>query len=178
MRGFLFGLMEIVVMFGVLTLGVSAAPTASATESVGPYEGTFEGIAHGDRDSSATLLLELTHRGDQVEGNVSLGDGLYVNGGLCSTVTLPATELAVEGWTVRGKPERLEASPTFDVGGFELTVDFVSHMSADGEVITAEARVDLPWFCGRDPAFHGILHRDVVDPGTSPPRSVPGPWRY
>ena len=178
MRRFLFGLLDLVVMFAVLAVGVSVAPEASAIESIGPYEGTFKGIAYGDRDSSAPLSLELTHRGDQLEGNVSLGEGLYVSGGFCGTVTLPATELVVEGQTVHGKPERLEASPTFDVGDFELTVDFVSEVSADGEEITAEARVDLPWFCGRDPAFHGTLYRDLVDPETDPPQSVPLPWDF
>ena len=52
------------------------------------------------------------------------------------------------------------ANPTFDVGGFDLAVDFESNISADDDVITAEAAVDLPWFCGRDPALTATLHRD------------------
>jgi hypothetical protein len=33
-------------------------------------------------------------------------------------------------------------------------------VSSDGEVITARAKIDLPWFCGRDPVITSRLYRD------------------
>jgi hypothetical protein len=127
---------------------------------VGPYEGTFHGVAYGDRGSSAPLSLELTHRGSQVKGNVYLGEGLHVSAGFCGSVNLPAAAQRIEAQTSFLNPKRLVADPTFDAGGFHLTVDFETNVSADGEVITAKAKVDLPWFCGRDPVLTGTLYRD------------------
>ncbi len=37
------------------------------------------------------------------------------------------------------------------VGNFDITVDFESSVSANGQVVTAKAKVDLLWFCGHDP---------------------------
>jgi hypothetical protein len=65
-----------------------------------------------------------------------------------------------EGQTVRGDPRRLMVNPTFDIGGLDLEVGFESKVSADGEVITARAKVDLPWFCGRDPVLRATLYKD------------------
>jgi hypothetical protein len=45
--------------------GVHAAREVAASGRMGPYEGTFEGVAYGDRSSSAPIILDLTHRGDQ-----------------------------------------------------------------------------------------------------------------
>jgi hypothetical protein len=106
------------------------------------------------------MSLDLTHRGNHVEGDLVLGTGLTVDGGMCGTVDLPANALFVEGETVRENSKRLIANPTFDAGGFDLTVDFESNVIADGKLIVAKATVDLPWFCGRDPALTGVLYRD------------------
>ena len=160
MKKLVTGLLTILGILATAGLGVDAAHKAMPTGEVGPYEGTFEGIAYGDRGSRAPLSLDLTHRCDKVEGIVRLGEGLYVNGGWCGAVYVPATTQYIEGQTVLGDPRRLVVSPTFDVGGFDLEVDFDSKVSADGEVMTARAKVDLPWFCGRDPALWATLYRD------------------
>jgi hypothetical protein len=160
MKRLVSGLLTILGILATAGVGVDAAPIANRTEEIGPYEGTFEGIAYGDLGSRAPLSLDLTHRGDDVEGVVRLGEGLYVNGGWCGAVDVPATTQHVDGQTVGGDPRRLVVNPTFDVGGFDLEVDFESKVSADGEVITARAKVDLPWFCGRDPALRATLYRD------------------
>jgi hypothetical protein len=144
----------------ITAAGAYAVPEAAATGKVGPYEGRFEGDAYGDRGSSAPIVLDLTHRGNQVEGIVYIGEGMVVSGGFCGTVNVPATAQHVEGQTVRWNPNRLMVKPTFDLGGFELKVDFESNVSADGEVITARAEIDLPWFCGRDPVLTSTLYRD------------------
>jgi hypothetical protein len=159
MRGLFFGLLDIVVILATLSGGVAAATGGPSTGAVGPYEGTFYGIAHGDRNTYAPVSLDLTHRGGWVEGSLSLNEGLYVDGGICGAVNLPATEQTVEGWTESEEPGHLEASPTIDVGTFDLTVDFESDVTEMGDIITAEAKVDLPWFCGRDPVLTANLYK-------------------
>lgn len=157
---------SLIVIIAVLAIllttaaGAYAGPEAASTGKVGPYEGRFEGDAYGDRSSSAPIVLNLTHRGNQVEGIVYIGEGMVVSGGFCGTVNVPATTQYVEGQTIRWNPNRLVVKPTFDLGGFELKVDFESNVSADGEVITAKAEIDLPWFCGRDPVLTSTLYRD------------------
>jgi hypothetical protein len=155
------GVLDVLVILAMLAIGATAAPSvAAAAEKVGPYEGTFRGYAYGDKGSRAPLLLDLTHQGNQVEGKVYLGEGLYVSGGWCGAVSIPAVDQSVEGQTTRWNPRHLGVEPSFDVGGFGLTVDFESNISRDGETITAEAKVDLPWFCGRDPQLKATLSRE------------------
>ena len=154
---------SIVLAVVILSIPVAlayAAPGSEKVGSVGPYEGSFSGIAYGGEGSRASLELELTHRGSLVDGNVSISEGLYVDAGRCGSFDLPAIEASIEGQTLEGNSQRLEASPTFDVGAFELTVDFESEMSASGNIIVTRANVDLPWFCGQDPVLMGILLRD------------------
>jgi hypothetical protein len=161
MKRLLVGTLYLVVVLMMLTIGVAVIPeVAAAAEKAGPYEGAFRGMAYGDSDSRAPLTLDLTHRGSHVEGTVFLGEGLYVNGGWCGAVQIPAVAQEVEGQTSSWNPRRLEVSPTFDLGRFELTVDFESNISSDGELINAEAKVDLPWFCGRDPVLKAKLYRE------------------
>ena len=153
----------VVVVLGLLVAAVAsvyATPEVTAVGRPGPYEGTFRGVAYGDGGSSAPLMLDLTHRGNQVQGSLVLDEGLYVDGGFCGAVNLPATKQSVEGQTLSWKPGRLVARPAFDAGVFDLTVDFVSTISTDGTVLTAEAKADLPWFCGRDPVLTATLYRD------------------
>lgn len=161
MKRLVAGALDILVILAMLAIGASAAPgAAAAAEQPGPYEGAFRGYAYGDEGSRALLILDLTHRGNEVEGQVYLGEGLYVSGGWCGAVNIPAVAQNVEGQTTRWNPRHLGVKPSFDVGGFELTVDFESNISRDGETITAEAKVDLPWFCGRDPQIKAALDRD------------------
>jgi hypothetical protein len=147
-------------VLSILVPAAYAAPSAAgrATQA-GPYEGVFEGFVWGDKGSKAPIGLELTHRGREVEGTVVLGDGLYVSGGWCGAVQVPATEQYVSGQTDRGNARRVAVTPTFDAGGFDLTVKFESTLSTDGKTITARAKIDLPWFCGRDPVLTGSLYR-------------------
>jgi hypothetical protein len=159
MKRLVAGILTAVAVLVTLGIGAEAAPASMPVAKVGPYEGTFKGLAYGDKGSSAPLALELTHRGNQVEGNVFLEEGLYISAGFCGAVNLPATSEYVAGQTLRWNPRRLVVSPTFDVGGFEVAVDFESTVSADGDVIAAKAKVDLPWFCGRDPLLTATLNR-------------------
>jgi hypothetical protein len=91
---------------------------------------------------------------------VDLEEGLYVSGGRCGAGWVPATEQYVSGQTVAGNARQVEVTPTFGVGGFDLTVEFDSTLSADGRTIRARAKADLPWFCGRDPVLTSTLYRE------------------
>lgn len=153
-------ILEVLAILSVGGAGIYAAPAVAPTDNGGPYEGAFSGVAYGDGDSSAPLALELTHRGRQVEGSLVLGEELYVSGGWCGAVNVPSFAQEIEGRTAFGNPQRLVASPSFDTGGFKMTIDFESNLSADGDVIMAEAEIDLPWFCGRDPVLTSVLYRD------------------
>jgi hypothetical protein len=161
MKRLVAGVLDVLVILSILAIGFSAAPgVAAAEDKVGPYEGTFQGYAYGDQGTRAPLTLDLTHRDRQVEGKVSIGQGLYVDAGICGAASIPATAQYVEGQTTRWNQNRLEVSPSFDLGGFDLVVDFESSLSASGDIITAEAKVDLPWFCGRDPVLKATLYRE------------------
>jgi len=160
MKRIMVGIAVVVAILSTSVAWALAAPGVEKVGAVGPYEGNFSGIAFGEKGSRAPLALELTHQGSQVEGAVSIGEGLYVDAGFCGSFDLPAIDANIEGQTLDGDPRRLEASPTFDTGAFELTVDFESEVSASGRVIVTRANVDLPWFCGPDPVITGILLRD------------------
>ncbi len=159
MKKLVVGIISLVVLLTV-TIGAHAAPEVAMRGKVGPYEGSFRGTAYGDRSSSAPLALQMTHRGNQVKGSLSLGEGLYVNGGWCGAVNLPASTVDVEGQTTLRDARRLKATPTLNVGNLDITVDFESSVSANGKVVTAKAKVDLPWFCGRDPLLTATLSRE------------------
>ena len=152
--------LAVLAILSVSVTGVFAAPEMVSTGVVGPYEGTFQGVARTERNSRALLALDLTHRGDRVQGTVYLGKGLHVDAGWCGSVDLPALSAKIAAQTVPGNPRRLLANPTFDASGFELTIDFESNLMGDGDVISAKATVDVPWFCGRDPVLTSTLYRD------------------
>jgi hypothetical protein len=134
MKRIMVGIAVIVAILSTSVAWAYGPPEVQTVDDVGPYEGNFSGIAYGGSGSSAPLTLELTHRGSQVEGNVSLGEGLQVNAGFCGTFDIPAIDATIDGQTSARAPRRFEASPTFDAGAFELTI--------------------------RDPVLTGVLLRD------------------
>jgi hypothetical protein len=146
------------VLSGV-TVNAYAAPKEAKMDQVGPYDGTFHGIVYGDKGSRAPLTLDLTHYGDKVQGNLSLGSGLYVKGGVCGGAYVPSSVQYASGRTVQNDPSRLLANTRVDVGRFDITLKLDSKVSADGDVIKAKAKLDLPWFCGRDPELDATFSR-------------------
>ena len=125
----------------------------------GPYEGTFHGIVYGDNGSSAPLSLQLTHQDDDVQGSLALGAGLYVKGGICGGAYVPSGVQYASGKSDPGDPGRLVASAKVDVDRFDITVRLESDVSPNGDVIQAKAKLDLPWFCGRDPVLDATLYK-------------------
>lgn len=152
-------LLLVLTAFFALTVVASASPEIPETHQVGPFDGTFHGVAKGDNGSSAPLTLELTHYGNTVKGTAFLGKGLHVDGGFCGAANIPASVRSASGQTVPNNPRRLAASTAFDVGGFEIGVELDGNVSANGRVLTADAKIDLPWICGGDPVLTTTLYK-------------------
>ena len=159
MKRVLSSILTALAMLAMAGVGVQATPAEVPSDGIGPYEGTFRGVVQADGRSSAPLWLFLTHRDDNIAGVVYLGSGLQVDAGFCGSVDVPATAQYVKAETSTRNPRQVQVAPTFDVGGFEIAVDLVSTLSTDGKQITARAKIDVPWFCGRDPVFTGRLDR-------------------
>lgn len=130
-----------------------AAPNLDTILQAGPYEGIFFGTIYGDRDSKAPIAMVLKQRGEQISGTVYLGEGLFIDGGVCGKVQVPATQQSASGINQSSDPNRLQATTVFNVGGFQLDASLNSQLSADGSTLTATAKADLPWFCGSDPTL-------------------------
>jgi len=145
-----------VVALSVFGAGASAS---SLDPAIGPYEGAFEGYVFGDRSSRALLTLVLTHRDGVVSGIATLGEGLYINAGRCGGGRLPASEQVIAGQSMPRNSRQIQAESTFKVGSFDIGVELQSDLSLNGETLTAEARIDIPWICGRDPVLDGTLYR-------------------
>jgi len=144
-----------------ILVGSLTAQAAGIATAYGPYKGQFSGIVSGDRGSEAPITLDLIQRGEDISGTVSIGEGLFIDGGLCGAVAVPAVEQAVTGKTVKGHPDQLDVELSFNVSNIKIGVNLESRISADGKNIEAEAKIDLPWLCGRDPLIRGELEREA-----------------
>lgn len=142
-----------------INLSASAAPQPTELTKTGPFEGTFKGKVYGDKGTNAPLSLVLKHRGNQVEGNVFLGEGLYLDGGMCGAGYVPAGSQFATGETSAKKPGNFSAQSDFNISGFDVKLDIDGHISDDGKGLDAKAKIDLPWLCGRDPVISGTLFK-------------------
>jgi hypothetical protein len=141
------------------TITVGAAGPTAATSNVGPFEGEFHGYLYGDDGSRAPISLDLTHRGRNVDGTVMLGEGLVVDGKRCGTAAVPAGTLEAAGQSSPTNRNQLTATSSFEVSGIEVTVELDGTVSRDGRTINTEAKINLPWLCGRDPILTGTLSK-------------------
>jgi hypothetical protein len=126
----------------------------------GPFEGVFSGSVRGDNGSQAPIALKVTHRDEKVEGSLTIGEGLYVNGGRCGGAQIPFTEQYFSVKTHPEKPHQLSTQVKVKVSKYKVGVNFVSLISEDGSKITSRVSIDLPWICGRDPVLTGVLYRN------------------
>jgi hypothetical protein len=101
----------------------------------------------------------MTHKGEQVEGTAFLGNGLFVDAGWCGAGYLPASNEYASGHSSPSNPRHISTESTFNVEGFDVTVELDANASSNGESIEAEATIDLPWLCGRDPVLTGTLYK-------------------
>lgn len=165
MKKYLFGTILAAAILFSLTAGTAFAagePELSpppGLSKAGPYEGVFFGTVYGDNNSRALMAMQLTHRDGVVEGKVYLGDGLYVNAGMCGNNEIPSMMQYANGMTNPNNPNELTVQTMVNVSGYDIGIDLNSTVSADGETLTAEALIDLPWICGSDPSFSGQLDR-------------------
>ncbi|MDX1436897.1 MAG: hypothetical protein R3335_08805 [Anaerolineales bacterium] len=135
------------------------APPLKTNAEAGPFQGVFYGWVYGDEDSKAPMVLDLTHREETVWGDIYVGEGLMVDGGFCGEAAVPAGKQTASGQTNARTPDKFNASTAFEISGLEINVDIASQVAADGESLTAEAQINLPWFCGADPVIGGTLVR-------------------
>lgn len=164
MKKVVIGLMLALSAVFAVTITASAAEQTSQVSATnysatGYFEGTFEGTVYADNGSRAPIFLELTQDGRQVEGYVEIGSGLYVDGGLCGSGYIPGGAQYSEGLVSRSNARQLNAEVAFKVSGLTVSVDLVGIASADGQELDTDARIDLPWLCGRDPVLTGTLYR-------------------
>lgn len=169
MKKLVIALLALAFVFTALLAG-GAAAQEQETETVGPYEGEFEGTARTSRGAEALLTLDMTHRGRVVEGTASLDEPLPVSAGLCGTATIPADSVRARGETEAGNPQALDATASFAVRQIPVTIELTS--TIEDEVIDVEARVDLPWFCGHDPLLTAELEKVEPD-GAQRPWNLP-----
>jgi hypothetical protein len=155
--------MLLVALAVALTVGCAVAAPSQPQPKPLTYNGTFSGIVYGDRESQAPLTLELVQQGEAVTGIVTLEEGLFIDGGRCGQVNVPPTQQEASGWIVPEEPGHLQTSLAFDVGGFTIQADLDGQLSADGELLTAEAFIDLPWLCGRDPQLTAEMTRALAE---------------
>jgi hypothetical protein len=142
-----------------LTATASAAGYESHSSQVEHFDGTFQGRIYGDKGSSAPIVLELNQEGRVVEGTVEMGRGLYVNGGMCGSGYVPGGVQSAAGQVSATNPRQVNAAAAFKVSGLTVNIDLTGLASANGQEVETQAKIDLPWLCGRDPVLSGTLFR-------------------
>jgi hypothetical protein len=165
MKKLAFGILAAALLVFGLTAGTVLAADAqtvsnsTAAKNVGPFEGVFYGVLHGDNNSRAPIALQMTHRDGVVSGRFYLGEGLFVNAGVCGKTEIPPMVRSASGRSLPSNPNKLTVNTTFNVSGFDVGVNLTSTVSADGSTLSAGTSIDLPWICGRDPSYSGTLQR-------------------
>ncbi len=135
------------------------AAVIGAAQPGGTFSGTFEGYLDGDNGSSAPVQLVLVQDGNLVDGTISIADGLFLDGGNCGATAVPTGTQAASGLVDPANPSHLDADATVMVQGLSITIQLDADMSPDGQTLTAQATIDLPLLCGRDPAIGGVFTR-------------------
>ena len=153
------GVISILILLSTAATTVLAAPNDLKSNYKDPFQATYKGIIHGDKGSQALLTLALSQVDDQITGTVYLDRGLYIDAGWCGGGYLPAAIQSAEGEVNKYKPNLIEARTVSKVSGFKVSIDLEGLLSSDGNVLETEAKIDLPWLCGRDPIISGILYK-------------------
>ena len=146
-------------MLLAVTVTASAAPPESASHNTGLFDGAFHGHVYGSKNSQAQMSLDLNHSGSEVDGTVFLGSGLLIDAGWCGSGYVPSGAYYASGETSPGNPRNLAAKTTVDVNGMDIDIEPDGNVSANGNVIEAEAKIDVPWICGPDPMLTGTLYK-------------------
>ena len=140
------------------TLPVGGGTTGDAG-SAGAFSGAFTGTLTSDDGSSAPVSLALNQSGTTVSGDITIGDGLTIDGGNCGAQAVPAGSRGISGQTDPSNPNHIEASAGYDVQGFTVTAELIADLSADGRALNGQIALSLPFLCGRNPIISGALAR-------------------
>ena len=158
MKKLLFALIAVLVLSSTLIASVSAAPKTFQSKAGGPFEGSFSGLVHGDRDSQAPMRIEMNQDGNDISGTVIIGRGLFVDAGRCGSGYIPSTVQFAEG---EANNRQIKAETTVKVDGIKVTIELEGELSNDGEILEAAAKADIPWICGPDPVINTTLIKEL-----------------
>ena len=146
-------------------LPTTAPPVAATLPPVGGggggsgYTGSFAGTLISDDGSTAPVSLNLTQSGTTVTGDITIGDGLTIDGGNCGAQAIPAGSRSVSGQVDPSNPNHIEVSAGYEVQGFTITANLRGDLAADGNSLTGQIDLSLPFLCGRNPVISGSLAR-------------------
>ncbi len=138
-------------------LAATLPPVGGAGGS-GGYTGAFAGTLTSDDGSTAPVSLNLTQSGTTVTGDITIGDGLTIDGGNCGAQAIPAGSRAVSGQVDPSNPNHIEVSAGYEVQGFTITANLRGDLAADGR-LSGQIDLSLPFLCGRNPVITGSLAR-------------------
>ena len=158
MKKLTISLLSVIVLVAVFAASALAAPT---TKDTSLYDGVFHGYLYGDKGSKAPVTLDMTQEGDTVQGTVYLGEGLYVDARTCGSTYVPAIAQYAAGNVHANNPNRATANADIDVGPLVVTIEFDGELTDGGDTLDVEAKLDLPFICGKDPQLTGTLTRDA-----------------
>jgi hypothetical protein len=142
-----------------LATGGALAASSSGNPDPGIVTGTYHGTIFGDRESQAEIELNLTQKGDEIVGDLILDEGLFIDAGRCWSGYLPAGAFSTGGSPLVDDSHRFEAIYTYEFSGIPITGYLTGAISPDGDELSAEVEIDIPWFCGSDPVLQVSAER-------------------
>jgi hypothetical protein len=123
-----------------------------------PFDGTFSGTLNSNDGSQAPVTLVLVQEGAAVTGEITIGEGLSLDGGSCGAQAVPAGAQRASGQVDPANPNHLNAGATYIIQGFTITLNLDATLAGDGRTLTTNATIDLPFLCA-DPAISGTFTR-------------------
>ena len=133
----------------------------AASSDAGLFQGNFTGIAAGDGDRSAPIMLNLTQSGSWVVGSVTIHPGINIHTGglICpGTVAVSSGKMGINGSISNKNPRQLAAKSVFTASGMKIVADMLAEISRDGSTMKAQIKLNVPWPC-RSPAITANLAR-------------------
>ena len=153
------GIVRLYLYAAACLLSISVAEVSCS--DAGLFQGNFTGIATGDGVTSAPLTLNLTQNGSRVSGSATILAGIKVNtGGLVcpGTVDVPSGTMGIAGSISNRNPRQLAAKSALNASGMKITADMLADISREGDIMTAQIKLNLPWPC-RSPTVKANLAR-------------------
>ena len=134
-------------------------PAVGGSGGSGGFSGAFAGTLTSDDGSTAPVSLNLTQSGTTVAGDITIGEGLTIDGGNCGVQAIPAGSRSVSGQAAPSNPNPVEVGGGYGVRGSPFTANLRGDLSPDGSGLTGQIGLSLPFLCGRNPVITGSLAR-------------------